>query len=140
MAVGIEVAGSDRLPTRPRIGASWRHADYFGPVHFPDLGLPVGVLPQDVVDLRRGQTPVLVDHRRCRIVTGSVAPSFGSPIVVDANGVTGASDVFVWPDTVPAMVGGGEAKLGSWSITVVAVSTAGAPPALLFSLTVRVVF
>ena len=39
----------------------------------------------------------------------SVAPTFGSPIVAGANGLTGASDVVVWPDTVPAMVGGGGA-------------------------------
>ena len=96
MAVAIEVAGSDRLPARPRIGAhrpppitlvpfisqiaAWPFAfchrmsewpsplkspvpiafqlgpglgprpaaDHVGPVHFPDRGLTVRVLPQNV--------------------------------------------------------------------------------------------
>ena len=98
MAVVVEVAGSDRFPTRPRIGANqfrrrfrWSRsfprsrpgrlvfchrmsewpsslkspvpiafqlgpglgptssaADFVGPVHFPDRGLAVRVLPQDV--------------------------------------------------------------------------------------------
>ena len=60
MAVAVEVAGSDRLPTRPRIGAHPATADHVGPVHFPDRGLTVRVLPQNVgmavaveVDVRR---------------------------------------------------------------------------------------
>ena len=48
MAVVVEVAGSDRFPTRPRIGAHHFTADYIRPVHFPDRGLTVRVLPEDV--------------------------------------------------------------------------------------------
>jgi hypothetical protein len=49
---------------------------------------------------------------------------------------TGASLVVVWPETVPAMVGG---TATSQSRTLIALLTAGAPPALLRSLRVNVV-
>jgi hypothetical protein len=49
MAVVVEVAGSDRLPVRPRSGAHQSTADYIRPVQFPDRGLASArVLPQDV--------------------------------------------------------------------------------------------
>ena len=48
MAVVIEIARSDRFPTRPGIGADHSTADPVRPVHFPDRGLTVRVLPQDV--------------------------------------------------------------------------------------------
>ena len=48
MAVVVEIAGSDRFPTRPRIGGNHSTADSVRPVHFPDRGLTVRVLPQDV--------------------------------------------------------------------------------------------
>ena len=44
--------------------------------------------------------------------------------------------VVVWPETVPAMVGATGVSL---SITLVVLSTAGGPPALLRSLSVNVV-
>ena len=47
MAVVVEVAGSDRFPARPRIGGH-PAADDAGPVHVPDRGLAIGVLPQEV--------------------------------------------------------------------------------------------
>ena len=52
------------------------------------------------------------------------------------KGLDGASEVVVWPETVPEIVG---ATAGSVSITLVALSTTGAPPALLRSLSVNVV-
>ena len=52
------------------------------------------------------------------------------------EGVTGTSMVVVWPETVPAMVGATGVSL---SITLVVLSTAGGPPALLTSLSVSVV-
>jgi hypothetical protein len=39
MTVAVEVARSDRLPARPRVGAHISLIDYLGPVHFPDRGL-----------------------------------------------------------------------------------------------------
>jgi hypothetical protein len=48
-AVFIEIAGSDRLPSRSRIGAHGPATDQGVPVHLPDRGLAgARVLPQDV--------------------------------------------------------------------------------------------
>ncbi len=66
----------------------------------------------------------------------SVAPTLASPTVACANGLIGISEVVVWPDDVPAMVG---ATAGSMSVTLVVLSTIGPPPALLWSLSVKVV-
>ena len=57
-------------------------------------------------------------------------------MVTPANGCTGASDVVVWPATVPPMVG---ATAGSVLITVVVLLTVGVASALLRSLSVKVV-
>jgi phosphohistidine swiveling domain-containing protein len=54
------------------------------------------------------------------MVSVSVAPLLVSPIVTPENGLTGASEVVVWPATVPVMVG---ATAGSLSMTVVALLT-----------------
>jgi hypothetical protein len=49
MTVAIEIAGSDRFPSRPRIWAYGPAANQTVPVHVPDRGLAAaGVLPQDV--------------------------------------------------------------------------------------------
>ena len=41
MAIAIEIAGSDRVPARPGIGAHGPAADDAGPVHVPDRDLAV---------------------------------------------------------------------------------------------------
>ena len=50
MAVAVEIAGSDRLPARPGIGADEAAAagDLVDPVHLPDRDLAARILPQDV--------------------------------------------------------------------------------------------
>ncbi len=49
MTVVIEIAGSDRFPSRPGLGADGPAADQGVPVHFPDRGLTTArVLKQDV--------------------------------------------------------------------------------------------
>ncbi len=70
------------------------------------------------------------------IVSVSVAPTLASPTVACANGLLGISEVDLSTDDVPAMVG---ATAGSMSVTLVVLSTTGAPPALLWSLSVKVV-
>jgi hypothetical protein len=49
-AVAVEVAGSDCLPVRSRIGTDGGNpaGDLVGPVHFPDRHLTVDVLQQNV--------------------------------------------------------------------------------------------
>src|ERR1700722_19113532 len=50
MAIAVEVTRPDLFPTRPGIGAhrGTAAADYARPVHFPDCGLAIRVLPKDV--------------------------------------------------------------------------------------------
>src|ERR1700722_11997449 len=49
-AVAVEIAGSDRLPGRPRIGADRPAADQGVSVHLPDRHLAAArIPPQDVV-------------------------------------------------------------------------------------------
>src|SRR5580704_13662281 len=50
MAIAVEVTRPDLFPTRPGIGAhgGTAAADYARPVHFPDCGLAIRVLPQEV--------------------------------------------------------------------------------------------
>src|SRR6202030_3207747 len=49
MPVAVEVAGSYRVPTGPRIGRHGSAADDIVRAHFPDRDLAAaGVLPQDV--------------------------------------------------------------------------------------------
>jgi hypothetical protein len=43
-----EVAGSNRFPTWPRVGAQHVGTDHVCPIHFPDRGLTIGVLPKNV--------------------------------------------------------------------------------------------
>ena len=56
------------------------------------------------------------------MVSVSVPPLLASLMVTPENGSTGASEVVVWPATVPVIVG---ATAGSVSITVVVLSTVG---------------
>ena len=48
MPVAIEVAGSDRIPARSRVGRDGCVANHAGPVHFPDRDLAVRIPQQDV--------------------------------------------------------------------------------------------